>query len=73
MARGFLDGIKALFGEGKLRFDVELADGSRGSVKMSYIGDLSTLDMAECKAEVKRRLLVETGKVARTITFVGAY
>jgi hypothetical protein len=65
--------IKKLFGEGKIRAEIECDDGSKGVVKIPYIGDLDTLDMVEFKDHVQRRCLVDYGKRVTKINITGMY
>jgi len=67
------DSIKRWFGEGKIRTEVTMDDGSTGTVKVPYIGDISTLDVLELKTTIKRRLLVEHGKKVVDVKIIGWY
>ena len=68
-----MDWLKRMFGEGKIRMEVTLADGTKGVLKMSYIGSLATADADEIKEEATNRLYVEKGLTVRSIRILGAY
>lgn len=50
---GILTVIKSLFGKGKLKFSIKLADGREGTAKLDYVGDISTLDLEKCKRKIE--------------------
>ena len=56
------DWIKRQFGEGKVRVEGKLVDGSAFTAKISYIGDISTLNKNELFANLQRKVLVERGE-----------
>jgi len=56
------DWIKRQFGEGKVRVEGKLVDGSRFTAKVAYIGDISTLNENELFANLQRQVLVENGE-----------
>ena len=70
-----LDSIKKLFGEGKIRMEMEFADGTTGIGKLAYIGslDMDTLDEQELKLEMANRMLVEHGLTLTKLRILGAY
>jgi len=63
--------IKKMFGEGKIRADIVLVDGTKGTVKVSYKGDLSNIDHDEFARYVKNTAFVESGKVVKSVKIVG--
>lgn len=67
------DFITRMFGEGKIRAEIICADGTEGIVKVPYIGDLSTLDIDEFTADVKRKVYVEYGRRVVKVNILGAY
>jgi hypothetical protein len=67
------DFIKKMFGEGKIRADVVFEDGSIGTVKVPYIGDIGTLSYCEFETDMKRKIYVEHGRKVRSVTIVGVY
>lgn len=56
------DWLKRQFGEGKIRVEGKLIDGSGFIAKVPYIGDLSTLDKNELFETLRRTMLVEHGE-----------
>jgi len=60
---GIFDGIKKLFGEGRLRVEFTTEDGRQGVAKANYIGDPSTFD----RNQFKQRIFVETGQRVSSI------
>jgi len=67
------DWIKKLYGEGKIRANVVLSDGTTAVVKVPYIGDLSTLDAAEFEQDIIQKIWVEHGRHATSVTITGYY
>ena len=65
---GILDTIKSLFGKGRLKFNVTLADGRSGTVKTKYIGHIESVQEAE--KLMKRRLEFELGVKVENIELV---
>ncbi len=65
--------IRKMFGEGKIRTEVVCDDGTKGVVKVSYTGDLSTLDVLEFTKHVKNVCLVEHGRRVVSVKITGAY
>ena len=65
--------IRKMFGEGKIRTEIVCDDGSTGVVKVSYTGDLATLDHDELKQHVKNWCLVEHGLRVVSVKITGAY
>lgn len=65
------DGIKRLFGEGKIRISIKLEDGREGIVKVRYIGALSTIDDTDMD-DIKNRIYVETGSRVIDLEILGA-
>lgn len=67
------DFIRRMFGEGKIRAEITCDDGSTGTVKVPYIGDIDTLDTSEFREEVRRQVLVNYGKRVTTVNIIGWY
>lgn len=67
------DWFKKLYGEGKIRADVTLSDGTTAVVRVPYIGDLSTLDRDEFEQDIIRKIWVEHGRRATSVTITGFY
>lgn len=65
--------LRRLAGEGKIKVEITFSDGSKGSAKIPYEGDLSTLDKNELVEYVKNYCLVEYDMVATIVKIVGAY
>ena len=57
------DWFKKMCGEGKIRVEGELVDGSTFTAKIPYIGDISTLNKNELFLNIRQTMLVEHGKV----------
>ena len=67
------DFVKRMFGEGKIRVEIEFDDGSTAVGLIPYIGDINTLGKAKLEETVKRMCLVEYGKRVTKVKFIGAY
>lgn len=67
------DWFKKLFGEGMIRFEMTTADGRTGVGKVSYIGDLSTLDREEFKRDMIRQSFVQHGERVVDVKIIGYY
>ena len=67
------DFVKRLYGEGKIRAEVDFADGSFAVVKVPYIGDIDTLDLGEFRADIRRKCLVDHGKYVTSVKIIGWY
>ena len=67
------DFIKKMFGEGKIRTEVHFDDGSFTAVKVPYIGDINTLDVAELRRTIRKQMLVDYGKRVTQVNILGWY
>lgn len=67
------DFVKRMFGEGKIRVEIEFDDGSTAVGLIPYIGDINTLGKAKLEEYVVRVCLVEFGKRVTNIKIIGAY
>jgi hypothetical protein len=65
------DWLKRSAGEGKIRMIVAFTDGASATANASYIGDISTFDSHEFKAEMSQRIFIETGKTVSSILILG--
>ncbi len=65
------DWLKRCFGEGKIRVEGTLVDGTGFTAKLPYIGDISTMDEREILAKVRQEIRVEWGKTVATCRVVG--
>jgi hypothetical protein len=65
------DWLKRCFGEGKIRVEGTLTDGTGFTAKISYIGDIDTVDKSELLDHVRRSVLVEHGERVATCRVVG--
>lgn len=68
-----IDSIKRCFGEGKIRFEGILEDGTKFTAKMDYIGDINTLNEKEVIEDLKRKAFVEYGWRIKEAKIVGYY
>lgn len=68
-----LNFIKKWSGEGKIRADVICDDGTIGTVKVDYMGDINTLDEKEFTQRVKRVCYVEHGKRVTNVAITGYF
>lgn len=65
------DWLKRCFGEGKIRVEGTLTDGTAFAAKCPYIGDIETLDEEELLYNVRRDVLVNHGKHVASCRVVG--
>lgn len=49
------------------------SDGTTGTVKVPYIGDITTLDEFDLKEKIRDQLRVEFGKVVTSVNIIGWY
>jgi len=54
-----IDWVKSLFGEGKLVYDVVLADGGKARLKIHYVGSLDSLTQNDHLESMRRCELEE--------------
>lgn len=73
MINKIVDGIKSLFGEGKIRAEISTKDGVVGTVKVEYVGAIDTLDQEEFHRYIVNRIYVETGAIVTGIKILGYY
>lgn len=59
--------FKKLFGEGKIRFEFETADGRKGTGKMPYIGQYIEADAI---AAIREQMLVKHGVYLTNVKIV---
>lgn len=65
------DWLKRCFGEGNIRVEGTLTDGTVWRAKCPYIGDINTLDEAELFDKLRRDILVNHGKRVKTCQVIG--
>ena len=67
------DSIKRLFGEGVIRIEGTLTDGTSFVAKQPYIGDRSEMTDKEIILDVANRIYVESGRIVLNAKIVGEY
>ena len=67
------DWLKRCCGEGKIRVEITMDDGSTGIAKVPYIGDITTMDTEEVKTLVTNIAFVEYGKIVTNVKILGHY
>ena len=67
------DFIKRLFGKGVIRCELRTADGRKGTAKIPYIGDFSTLDMPEFIQHVIKQAWINNGERVVDVKIIGWY
>jgi hypothetical protein len=65
------DWLTRMFGEGKIRVEGTLTDGTTFAAKCPYIGDINTLDERELFAKLRADMLVNHGKRVASCRVVG--
>ena len=66
--RKMFDWFRRLFGEGTIRAEFICTDGSKGSLKVPYTGDISTFSESELHRQVKYELWAKHGKELQSLT-----
>lgn len=69
----FFDGIKKLFGEGKIRVIGETSDGRSFTAKVPYIGSVGTITEKEFLEDVANTIYVEKGVTVTRLKVDGGY
>lgn len=65
--------IRRMFGEGMIRFEMTTADGRKGTGKVTYEGDISTLDPKEFEQDMIRQSFVRYGERVVEVKILGWY
>jgi hypothetical protein len=73
MIANILDGIKRLFGEGKIRVKIRTSDGRTGTTKVKYIGVIDNMYEQELKEHIIKRAYVEEGITVTSVEILGYY
>jgi hypothetical protein len=66
-----LDFIKRMFGEGEIRARIACDDGSTGTAKVPYIGDIETMNEAELSETIRQQVFVKYGKRVTSVNIIG--